>query len=123
MPGGTLPTSSKPISPARPRKEGRAEVARWVALDPDGETSIYRKFGELNARALLHKQCRPAVLEKQLQQLDEQDASSADMELKDAARTWETLVWHFAAGDESARIRPELTERIEAALKDYCQLI
>ncbi|KAK1753623.1 hypothetical protein QBC47DRAFT_46450 [Echria macrotheca] len=104
-------------------KEGFAEVARWIALDPDGETSIYRKFGELRARSLLYKQCRLAALEKRLGELDAQDAASDDMDAKDAARTWETMVQRLAAGDEAARVRTELMAEIDIVLKDYSEAL
>lgn len=105
------------------RTEGFADVARWVALDPDGETSVYRKFGELRARSLLYKQCRLADLERRLREADQHDAETDDMEVKDAARTWETLVRQCEAGSEHARARMQLIEDMEVALKSYCSLL
>ena len=115
--------SSARAAGTAPRKEGFADVARWIALDPDGETAIYRKFGELRARSLLYHQCRLAALEKRLAEFDEQDAANDDMGVKDAARTWETLMQRCAAGDEASLARVQLLGEIDVVLKEYCTQI
>jgi len=112
--------SSARAAVTSPRKEGFADVARWIALDPDGETAIYRKFGELRARSLLYQQCRLAALEKRLGKFDEQDAADDDIGVRDAARTWETLEQRYAAGNEAALARMQLLGEIDMALKEYC---
>ncbi|PHH87375.1 hypothetical protein CDD83_8962 [Cordyceps sp. RAO-2017] len=101
------------------RKEGFADVARWVALDNDHETFIYRRFNELAARNLLYMQAELLVLEKQLDELDRRDANSDDMDLKDAIRTWETLSQQYDNGGEEARVRMDLIVRTRAKLKEY----
>lgn len=103
----------------RQRKEGFADVARWIALDSDSETSIYRKFHELAARNLLYLQAELLVLEKQLNELDEQDVKTDDLDLKDAARTWETLTRRHAAGLEDAKYRMELIKKLRTKLREY----
>lgn len=72
-------------------KIGYANVARWMALETDNETHVYRKFDELAARNLLYYQSELLALMTQLDAFDEQDANTDDMDLGDAARTWETL--------------------------------
>lgn len=109
---------SDPVALGR-RKEGFADVARWIALDSDGETFIYRKFHELTARNLLYLQAELLVLEKQLDELDDDDVKTDDMDLKDAARTWEILTRGRAAGLKDANVRMTLIERIRAKLKEY----
>lgn len=101
------------------QKEGFADVARWIALDPDNETFIYRKFDELAARNLLYLQAELLVLEKELNKLDKNDANSDDMDLKDAIRTWETLTQWYDTNDEEARVRMDLIVRIREKLKEY----
>lgn len=104
------------------QKEGFAQVARWVALDPDKETSIYRKFDELAARNLLYLQSELLVLENKLDQLDRNDAKSDDMDLADAIMTWETLERQYNTGSEKARVRMDLIVKIRAKLKEYRSL-
>jgi hypothetical protein len=101
------------------RKEGFADVARWIALDPDNETLIFRKFDELAARNLLYLQAELLVLEKQLFELDTKDADSDDMDLKDAIRTWETLTRQYQEQNETARVRVDLIVRTREKLKEY----
>lgn len=101
------------------RKEGFADVARWIALDPDNETFIYRKFDELAAQNLLYLQAEILVLEKELNKLDVNDANSDDMDLRDAIRTWETLTQRYDANDEEARSRMDLIVRIREKLREY----
>ena len=105
-------------APPSNRKEGFADVARWIALDSDNETFIYRKFDELAARNLLYQQSELLVLEKQLNNQDKNDANSEDMDLKDAIRTWETLTQRCDTCDE-ARVRMDLIVMIRAKLKEY----
>ncbi|QYT03245.1 hypothetical protein H0G86_010215 [Trichoderma simmonsii] len=101
------------------RKNGFAQVARWVALDPDKETSIYRKFDALAARNLLYLQSELLVLENKLEQIDINDAKSDDMDLGDAIMTWETLEQQFNNGNEKARVRMDLIIKIRARIKEY----
>ncbi|KAM0249351.1 hypothetical protein ACHAQJ_009112 [Trichoderma viride] len=101
------------------RKEGFAQVARWIALDPDKEAFMYRRFDELAARNLLYLQSELLVLEYQLNQLDKNDANSSDMDLRDAIMTWETLVRQCNSGNEGARVRMDLVVEMRAKLKEY----
>lgn len=109
-------------TPSPVSKEGFAAVSSWVATDPDNETFVYRKFDDLAARNLLYLQSELLCLEKELHVLDREDAEGEDMEAKDAARTWETLVRQSDAGLESARKRMDLIRGIRAKLKEYREL-
>ncbi|WQF80553.1 hypothetical protein CDEST_05567 [Colletotrichum destructivum] len=100
-------------------KEGYANVARWMALDADGETHIYRKFDELAARNLLFFQSELLALAAQLDHFDEKDAETDDMDLKDAAMTWETLERRAASDDRGAKSRMELIMRIREKIIEY----
>jgi len=106
-------------APPSHRREGFADVARWITLDPDNETLIYRKFDELAARNLLYLQSELLVLENQLNELDVRDALSEDMDLKDAARTWETMMHRYETSNEETRVRMDLIMRIRTKLKEY----
>lgn len=101
------------------RKEGFADVARWISLDSDSETSIYRKFDELGAQNLLYLQAELLVLEKQLNELDKEDVKTDELDPKDAARTWEILTQRHTAGLEDAKVRIELIGKIRAKLREY----
>ena len=102
--------------------DGFAAVAEWIALDPDNEPFIFRKFDRLAARNLLYLQAQIMTLEHELKELDKEVAESDDMSLKDAARRWEQLVKQDAEGQEHARRQMELITKLKHALKEYCVL-
>lgn len=101
------------------QKEGFANVARWLSLDRDNETFIYRRFNELSARNILYLQCELLDLEKKLNELDKKDVTSDDMDLKDVARTWETFMQRFEEGNSEAVVRMELITKLRAKIKEY----
>jgi hypothetical protein len=101
------------------RTEGFAAVAKWTAMDPDNETLIYRKFDELAARNLLYLQSELLFLEQKLYDMDKKDASSDDMDLKDAARTWETLMRQIKSDDQKAKDRMALIRDLRAKMREY----
>ncbi|KAJ2988197.1 hypothetical protein NUW58_g4105 [Xylaria curta] len=79
--------------------EGYAAVAGWIALDPDNETFVFQKLAAFDA----------------------QDAQAAqdDLQAKDTARTWETLVSRSRAGDDGSRRRVEILEKLRSKIKEY----
>ena len=101
-------------------REGFAAVAEWIALDPDNETFVFRKFDTLAARNLLYMQARILSLEQQFDALDTGVTESNDMSLKDAARSWEELVKQDSEGEDRARRQMELITETREALKEYC---
>lgn len=112
-------TGNIPHIAPTPQKEGFADVARWISLDPDNETFIYRRFNQLAARNLLYLQSELLALEKQLDELDKNDAFSDDMTLKDSARTWEILTELYENGNTEAKARMDLIVKMRAKLKEY----
>ncbi|KAL3473022.1 hypothetical protein BJX99DRAFT_234338 [Aspergillus californicus] len=110
-----------PSSSASPtsKKEGFANVARWISLDTDSETSIYRRFNKLAARNLLYLQCELLSIEKKLNDIDSNDVNSDDMELKDEARTWETFLQRFESNNHEAQVRMRLVAELRAKIKEY----
>ncbi|KAK5662246.1 hypothetical protein OQA88_8151 [Cercophora sp. LCS_1] len=108
------------------RKEGFAQLAQWITLDADNDTSIYRKFGELGARNLLYLQAELFALERDLEKIDEEDVlrfAEGDLDAKDLASTWEQLVVRFGRGDEEARRRMELILKIREKVKEYHEAV
>ena len=85
---------------------------------------VFRKFGSLAARNLLYLQAEVLVLEERLAKLDAAVAAhGSNLDIKDAARTWEVLVEQCEAGDtvveEDARereVRLQARERMEVIL-------
>lgn len=104
-----------------PPLEGYAAVAGWLALDPDGETFVFRKFDNLAARNLLCIQSELLAVEKELALLDRRDAEAArdDLRAKDTARSWDTLVSRSSAGHDGSRRRIELLESLRSKIKEY----
>ncbi|KAI0855357.1 hypothetical protein F4860DRAFT_519960 [Xylaria cubensis] len=101
--------------------EGYAAVAGWIALDPDNETFVFRKFDKLAARNLLCMQSELLSIEKELTVFDSQDAQEAqdDLRAKDTARTWETLINRSSTGHDGSRRRLELLDRLRSKIREY----
>ena len=99
---------------------GFASVAASIAKDPDSTSTIYRRFDRLTARNLLYLQSRLQNLEATLDQLDDEDLRTGDVESKKAATSWEDF--ERLAKDESRgkeKKRMEVAEQIEIAIKKY----
>jgi hypothetical protein len=101
------------------RKNGYASVAAWIARDPDNETFVYRRFDKLSARNLLYFQSELLMLEKRLDELDQEVQMSESLDLKDAARTWELLVKQKEQGDSKAQERIKVLAELRMKLKEY----
>jgi hypothetical protein len=72
-------------------RDGYPALATYISRDPDHDTYIFRTFGRLSTRNILHLQCQLTELEHELQQLDEAARQSADDDAKQALRRFETL--------------------------------
>lgn len=97
------------------RLEGYPSFAQFIARD--GDASIYRQYAHLSARNLLYLQSELHELERQLRQLDREDARDIDnQEAQKAAREWR----HYS---DSMNVRAshhrELQEKIKLKLKEY----
>lgn len=107
------------------RQGGYAAAASWLASDPDNETLVFRKFGKLSALSLLYMQSEILELENRLRDIDRATVKSYDMNLKDAASTWETLVRQCHPGDEfrqDAQERMDLILDLREKLRKYREL-
>lgn len=101
-------------------KTGFPALARKIAINPDYEAFIFRKFDRLSARNLLHLESKLAYLEFKLDKADELAANSRSTETLRSIRTWEAfedLAKRDEAGPEHARMR--IAEEIREVLKEY----
>lgn len=107
-------------------RDGYPALAAWITRDPDNETFVFRKFGRLAARNILHLQSQLIALEYEIDQLDDEARRSNDFEAQQSSRRWETLMKH--ANDPNNTNRPE-RERVEKMnelrklLKEYYELL
>ena len=99
--------------------KGFAGLATWVALDPDNESFIFRKFDKLAARRLLNMQAKLATLEEDLEIHDDQVLQSLDMGVRRAASDFEYLVRQKNAGNATAVKTMELLDEVEEILPRY----
>ncbi|KAK4454923.1 hypothetical protein QBC34DRAFT_103664 [Podospora aff. communis PSN243] len=102
-----------------PEASGFPALARRIALNPDYESFIFRKFDRLSARNLLHLEGKLAYLEYKLDQADKQALNAADNESHRSMRAWEA----FEQNSEDAQ-RPEsahmkIAEQIRETLEKY----
>lgn len=103
---------------------GYTAAASWLASDPDNETLVFRKFDDLAALNLLYMQSEILELQKRVRDMHKATVDGYDMDLRDAARTWETLVIQSKPGDdfrEDAKERMNLIMDLRMKLKEYRQ--
>lgn len=96
------------------RPRGYPQLAAYISADIDGR--LYRRFGYLRNRLLLHKQDEVAELEEQLAKLDEDDAKGEDV---DCFR----LVSRRYDEEDTDCKRRKLIDRLETVLKEYDELL
>ncbi|KAJ0342235.1 hypothetical protein COL154_012485 [Colletotrichum chrysophilum] len=105
------------------RHSGYLTAASWLARDVDNETLIFRKFDTLSAANLLYMQSEILELEKRLEHMHLITVQSDDMDLRDAASTWETLIEQSRAGATSfrqdAKARMDLIRELRERLREY----
>ena len=101
---------------------GFASVAAFIAKDPDNTSTIYRRFDRLTARNLLYLQGKLQNLEATLDELDNEDLRTDDVESKKAATSWEDFErLAKTEGREREMKRMVVAEQIEIAVKKYRQ--
>ena len=95
--------------------EGYPTFAEFISKDKDA--AIYRKFENLSARNLLYLQSELHDLERQLHEIDREDAKNIDDEnAQQAARLWT----HFANdSNDQALARRKLHDRIKSKIREY----
>ena len=109
-------TSKHPVDfcKVEKRPRGYPQLASYVSADIDGR--LYRRYGYLRNRLLLHKQDEIAELEEELEALDQADADHEDDWYRLCSR-------RFDEEDHDDRKRKKLLERIDEALKSYDDLL
>lgn len=100
-------------------RDGYPALATWVAGDPDGETLVFRRFRRLSARNLLHLQSQLVQLEQEIDELDMQARTSADLDARQASRRWETFTQLAADPDRPERVRMEKVNELSVKMKEY----
>ncbi|KAF4487272.1 hypothetical protein CGGC5_v005024 [Colletotrichum fructicola Nara gc5] len=109
------------------RHGGYLAAASWLARGIDNETLIFRKFDTLSAANLLYMQSEILELEKRLEHIQLNTAQSDDMDLKDAASTWETLVEQSRAeapsSRQDAKERMDLIRQLRERLREYHEML
>lgn len=101
---------------------GYTAAASWLASDPDNETLVFRKFDDLAALSLLYMQSEILEMQKKVRDMHKATVDSYDMDLRDAARTWETLVLQSKPGHDfrkDAKERMDLILDLRMKLKEY----
>ncbi|OJD35407.1 uncharacterized protein BKCO1_17000149 [Diplodia corticola] len=94
---------------------GYPQLASFI--DCDSNFRVYRRFGQLRNRVLLHRQHELTQLEKELDDLDERDSTSNRVELSFRLAS---ISYDEAQSDSP---RKELIERIDAKLEHYDALL
>ncbi|KAF4815483.1 hypothetical protein CGCTS75_v013037 [Colletotrichum tropicale] len=109
------------------RHGGYLVAASWLARDIDNETLIFRKFDTLSAANLLYMQSEILELERRLDNMHLLTVQGDDMDLKDAASTWETLVEQSRAGTahfrQDAKERMGLIRELRERLREYHEML
>ena len=101
------------------RPLGFAALSSLMASDGDQELLIFRKFDEISARNLLYMQCELLSIEERLKKCDNKLSSSGDMDLEEAAETWEVMVKQARDGRAEAQEMMELIKELRLKTKEY----
>ncbi|KAF2820692.1 hypothetical protein CC86DRAFT_304555 [Ophiobolus disseminans] len=104
-------------------RDGYPALAGWIARDPDNETYVFRKFGRLAARNILHLQARLVAIEHDIDKLDESARKSADMEERQSSRRWETLMKHARDAKRPEQKRVEKLDELKMLLREYYETL
>ncbi|KAF1835267.1 hypothetical protein BDW02DRAFT_588228 [Decorospora gaudefroyi] len=97
-------------------RHGYPTLAKWIAQDPDGEPLLFRKFGTLAARNILHLQCQLVKLEHEIEDLDEEIRTTENMETQRCLQRWENLM-------ENAKVPNSLESKQVAKLAELQELL
>lgn len=109
-------------------REGYPRLAAYMAHDPDGTTTIFRKFERLGMMNLLILESELASIERQLDTLDAEDSKegSDSGALRASARDWDVLsalakdVESSEVAQKRAQTRIDLLTELRKTLNEYC---
>lgn len=96
-------------------------MAHMIAINPDYEAFIFRKFDRLSARNLLHLEGRLAYLERKLNQADDQ-AEHWDNETLRSLRSWEAFQEKAEDVDRPEHARMRVEREMGETLKEYREI-
>jgi hypothetical protein len=99
-------------------RRGFPALAYRIAVNPDYEVFIFRKFDRLSARNLLHLESRLAYLERKLDQADEQ-AERGDNETLRSIRAWEAFEENAKDMARPEHARMAIVNEVRETLKEY----
>lgn len=97
---------------------GYPKLAAQMALQP--ETSIFRRFGFLNAQNLLYFQAELTILEEQLQKRQKLDSLGTTGRKSKYARNW---FWLEQSRDDGDTCQLDLVLRIRETMKEYSRFV
>lgn len=100
-------------------ESGYPELAHRLAINPDYEAFIFRKFDRLSARNLLHLESKLAFLEYKLDKTDERALQSQDSETFRSIRTWEAFEENAKDINRPEHAHMRIAEEIRETLKEY----
>lgn len=98
---------------------GFAALSSLMTSDGDQELLIFRKFEEISARNLLYLQCELLLIEERLKKWDKKISSSGNIDLEEAAETWEVMVEQAKDGRAEAKEMMALVDQLRAKVKEY----
>lgn len=101
---------------------GFPALAKKIAINPDYEAFIFRKFDRLSARNLLHLESRLTYLEWKLDQADAQATHTRDNETLRSLRAWEAFEENAKDVARPEYARMKIAEEIKETLKEYRKL-
>ncbi|MCJ1383050.1 hypothetical protein MMC17_006163 [Xylographa soralifera] len=87
-------------------------------LDSEEDLMIFRRFGTLHSRLLLHKQDQLRVLETTIEQMDAEDHRTVD-----ARRYLMSREWNDRRVDDAMAMRKRVLEDVEQKLLEYGKLL
>jgi hypothetical protein len=103
-------------------RDGYPALAKWIARDPDDDPLLFRKFGRIAARNILHLQCQITRIEGDIDDLDEQIGTAISLDTRRSLQRWEVL-WNRAANEPNG-LEKQLMDKLQESqelLRDYCQ--
>ncbi|CAN9326989.1 unnamed protein product [Alternaria alternata] len=105
-------------------RDGYPALARWIAQDPDDDPLLFRKFGRVAARNILHLQCQMTRIEGEIDDLDEQVRTATSLDTRRSLQRWEVL-WKRATTEPNS-LEKQLTDKLKESqelLKDYYEAL
>jgi len=102
-------------------RDGYPALSRWICKDLDEDPLVFRKFGRLAARNILHLQCRLTQLEDDIDTLDQAIRTSTDIDTVLSLRSWDLLMERASVVDSlESKLVAKLAD-LQNLLQEYCE--